>query len=221
MNPQDYTTPPDPNSTTDPSVKSWFDSIPSASLPTTEEPGPSSHKKWILIVAVVGVLLIGGAMVILWPTKAPVTSVGTCLTNDHYKSLTGVTLEEKLSSKDGFYTHSFDFVPTSSDYLRGTETASENFIQKVASVYKKHSETSSVILTVSGDYDQSHDTEVSAKERIKKIEDALVQYGVPKTAMKTVAPTAYSSEGELDEDSEELKVAKVYLTITSDSKCDQ
>ena len=221
MNPQDYTTTPDPNPTTDPAVKSWFDSIPSASLPTTEEPGSSSHKKWILIVAVVGVLLIGGAMAILGLTKAPVASVGTCLTNEHYKSLTGVTLEEKLSSKDGFYTHSFDFVPTSSDYLPGTETASEDFIKKVAALYKKHSETSSVILTISGDYDQAHDTAVSAEERIKKIEDALVQYGVPKTAVKIITPTTYSSEGELDEGSEELKVAKTYLTIASDSKCDQ
>lgn len=223
MNPQDYTNPLDPNQNTDPSVKSWFESIPSTDTPPieTQAPNPSSHKKWILIGGVACVLLIGGVVTFLGFTSSPVATVGACLTNGHYKSLTGVSLEEKLSSKDGFYTQSFDFVPGSSDYAQGTETAADSFIKKVASLYKGHSEETSIIITISSDYNQSNDTEPSAKQRIDKLKRSLQQNDIPEAAIKTVAPTAFSSEGELSEDSEELNVAKAYLSITSSSKCSQ
>lgn len=221
MDPRDYTNQPTPNENVDPSLKSWFDSIPSTEPPLEPPtPQPSSRKRWILIglAGFVGLALVGGTAFVLI-SSAP--SVGACLTDAHYESLTGVSLDEKLSPKDDFYTHAFDFVPGSSEYAQGAEELSDDFIKKLGAFYERSSKDTSIVITVASSYDRVNDSETAAQQRIGKLKDALQRQGIPEAAVKTVDPTGFSSDGELSDDSEELKVAKAYLSITSDARCSQ
>ncbi len=219
MNPQDYPPQPNPNqpSSTTSSTEAWFNSLPSPEAPPTGPAPQKSSPKKLLIVSIAVIATLVFVAVISFLLFRP----KSCLTATHYRDLTGITLEEQLSPTDNFYTRTYDFAPGTDRYAAEAKAASEKSFAKIGEFYRTHTGDTSIIITITSDFLSGTDDKASASQRIAKLKGSLNQAGVPDSAIHTVEPTAFTADGELSGDSEELKTAKAYLSITSDAACRQ
>lgn len=216
-------TTPSPDNNTD-STKQWFEELPSANstpLPPPSVPSGSSKKKWFVVAGVALLIIVaaGTAVAILNPfAKTPPADIGRCLTENDYASLTGTKLDEPIVSKEDFFTGSLEFTNKTADYVSETRKESQELIAKIGRFYTSH-KNASIIITISASYYEGTDTKDAALQRIATIKAALQKSGVPASAIKSTAPTSFASDGELSEDSEEIRTARAYISLTSDKRC--
>ena len=219
MNPQDYRNQPGFDQARSPheSPEAWFKNIPGPTVSAANTPPPRrSHKKWFLLGGgIIALVLIGFTVAV----NLPALLEKKCLSAADYKEFTNNSLREELSAGDDFYTHLFGFTLRSNEYLPETATDSEKFMRKLGDFYTKHSDQTSIVVTVSSDFNSDTDTKEAAKARIAKLKQALERHGIPAEAFQTKDPTAYTAGGELSADSEELQSAQAYVSIASEAKC--
>lgn len=213
MDPRDNP-PPQTPSNVDPSTKTWFENLDAPNLPPfPSDPLPPRRSKWKLVVIVIaGTLLAAGLLAYMAFARAEPAAVGKCLNNSSYEDFLGIKTDDRIDSQVNFYTRSVDFLPGETTY--SDETNINDFLKKVGVFYQNHQTESSITISITSDYLESHSDEV-AKQRITKLKQELIDYGVAEAAISTDQPEAITSE-----DPEARDIAPI-VSITSRSTCQE
>lgn len=181
-----------PHDTT--SANAWFDEV---APPAPPSPPRHSWKKVLLVIS--GALItIGGIGSILVAVQSEQRT--TCLTLEDYRTLTGTTLTEEISPTSNFYTNSVSFVTKSTSYDDMTDNGirGKQLVQKIASFYDSHEQTS-VIITLTGNYYATELAEL-AQQRVDAIITTLTSSGVPVSAIQAPQPTYAQPEESIPQD---------------------
>lgn len=158
-----------------------------------------------------GMILVGSAIFVLFSRggSTPPTTYGTaCLTVDDYKDLTGVTRQDELLPTENFYTYSVDFERGTDKYTDGVAT--KKILKDLVAFYKSH-EAASILVTLTSDYTTSSGEE-TATERIQRLTDDLVKYGMNENLIRHANP-------DLIVDSEDVEPSFATITLTSTVDC--
>lgn len=205
--------PQETNPNVDQSTKAWFDSIDSPNpLPSPAGPKPSG-KKWKFAVIILICVLIMGSIFALIATYAPKpASTGKCLDNSQYEDFIGRKNEDTLRAQENFYTQSVRFDTGTIDYAAKEEPTTDTFLRKIGTLYQNNHNESSIVVSITNDYLAGSSAQI-AKDRIAKLKEALIEYGVPESAITTNKPQAITSEDESASD------VPAIISISSHSKC--
>lgn len=214
MNPSD---PYDTNSR--PPTPDWFTTIPSTPLPTqTASPGPG--KKKVVLIAVIILALLCAITV---GSVAAYKHFTACLTTEDYRQLSGGTQIEQaaFSPTAHFYSQSLLYENNSTTIAAVPNNPDQAvLVTKIADFYAKHSSTKPMIISLNGGYTPNDSAEDAAK-RLSGLKAALIAQGVDESSIQLDDVYAIETEGELSDDSKELKYAHATISITSRATCNE
>lgn len=201
------------NPNVDQSTKAWFESIDSPNpLPSSVGPEPSGKKWKFTAIILVCVLVIGGVFALLATYAPKPASTGKCLDSSQYEDFLGRKHEDTLRSQDNFYTQPVRFEAGTASYLAKDKSATDTFLKNIGALYQNNHGESSIVVSITSDY-LSGGSEQIAKDRLTKLKQALVEYGVAESAIKTNEPQAITTEDEAATD------VSAIISISSHSKC--
>ena len=197
-------------SSTQPSPKDWFNSVPSPQISSPLEPEPNKSKRFIVLAVVLASFVIVGVLAYLF-VSLMMPKAKACLNNADFATLSGSSTTDKVDAKSGLYTFVSEF--SDKNTVDGNTT---DYISTLADFYTKRSRDASIIITLSSDYTAaSGDSKALADERAKFLADRLVSAGIPASAIHTVAS---NNRVEYDgEDAPTIRLASI--TVSSDAKC--
>jgi len=193
---------PDTNATT------WFNEL---DVPTPTPP-KKSRKLLIILLGVIATVGLLGAIIALISSANQRT---TCLTADDFKTLTGTTLSDDISSSTNFYTSAVAFQSDSTNYDNSINDGAqgEKLLQKIAQLYKNQRKTS-IEITIAGSYFKKGAVD-PAQKRIDVVLSSLVALGISIDNIQTTPPT-YTEPEDLDIVTQE---GATTLSIVSNQAC--
>jgi len=203
-------TPDQPTNSTPPE---WFAPAPSGE--TSLPPNSSDPKRRLIVIGV----LTGTVLVLCMIAASILTyrALTACLTPADYQQLTGHPIEdsESFSPKDNFYMLTLIY-----DNKAATPRSeqSDSSIDRLAAFYKKHASTRPITITLSGGFTEN-DERSATQKRLDTLQAQLIERGVKESAIVSEAPYEIISGQELSSDSEELKSARVYVSLNSSGNC--
>lgn len=194
----------------------WLASITAPTAPAAPaEPQKNVIKRrpiLFMTIAVSAIVLIATVLVLIFmPTKI------VCLDAQDYKDLTGNDYDGTLVATDNFFSSAIDFTPDSTNY----DTTQEHgvaMVNKIIDFYKSHS-SSSVVITVSGNYYNSADEDL-ATSRVVAVWQSLVDGGVPKTNIITENPL-YITEDDGEDGVVDTLDNEILVSIQSAKTCSE
>ena len=217
MNPNDFTPPQRPGNAP---VPEWFD----ASMqhdPIQPAPGSDNGKRTKKLV-IIGALSLVLALALTLGSVVTYRAFTACLNPDDYRTLTGQAVQDEasFSPRDAFYIATIRYDNRSANPTSGQADTPESVADKLASFYADKSATHPMTITLSGGY-TTNDDEASAQKRLDTLKSALEKRGVEPAAIISEEPYAIESGSELSADSDELKSAKAYVSLTSAPTCSE
>lgn len=197
-------------SSTQPSPKDWFNSVPSPQISSPLDPEPNKSKRYIVLAVVLASFVIAGVLAYLFVSYM-MPRAKACLNNADFATLSGSSTTDKVDAKSGLYT----FVSQFSD-KNAVDGNTTDYISTLADLYAKRSKDASIIITLSSNYTVANgDSKALADKRVSFLADQLVSAGIPASAIRTVDS---SSRAENDgEDAPSTRIASI--TVSSDAKC--
>jgi len=201
----------DPN--VDQSTKAWFESIDSPNpLPGSSEPRPSNTKWKLIAIVFVCVVLAASAFAYTITSNTQPAAIGKCLDSSNYEKFLGIKNEDKLQAQENFHTQPLGFVAGETNFPDSEKTASNDFLKKIGTFYQNNHNESSVIVSITVDYLEGQSAQV-AKDRITKLKQLLIEYGVTEAAIRTSTPQLITTEDESATDT------RAIISISSNAKC--